>query len=409
MNFSASTLSICVALAFIQVMAALPWVWLLDPEKFSAKARSVWGPLQFLAWTAVGALGLYGWMMYRGAAGKLEFDGRVFASILHLQLGFGLILGTLGLMLLVWPKGGTVAMAAFREGYRQPMFWLLLGVVTIAILVSMVIPYFTFGEDFRMMKQLSFDMIKLSAVLFVSLAAGMSVSEEIEGRTAVTLMSKPVTRRQFLLGKYFGILLAGLALTLALAWVQNWALFMKPHFERLEDSFDPLAVEVQGMVAPAFERWGGSTESSAFLKGIGLWAGESLANLGGLTLGFGQAMVMLAIAVSLATRMSMIVTVVVCAIIFLLGNLTSPLAEVTRRVSDAKGGMLVLVNFMTQAADKILPSFSFFHTDQVFLRETYLPPGEFAGYVGSVFGYAVMYSAMALLVGLFAIEDRDLA
>jgi len=36
----------------------------------------------------------------------------------------------------------------------------------------------------------------------------ISINEEIEGRTAVTLMSKPVSRRQFLMGKFVGILTA---------------------------------------------------------------------------------------------------------------------------------------------------------------------------------------------------------
>ncbi|MBX7106702.1 MAG: ABC transporter permease [Gemmataceae bacterium] len=409
MNFSVTNLAVCAVLALIQVLAALPWLWIADPRKFGARTKSPTGLLAILGWTAAGAVFLTAMLAYRADPAKLEFDGRLYGSVLQLQLSIGLVLGILGAILTLWPKGGTVAMAAFREGYRQPMFWLLAGVVTIAILVSMVIPYFTFGEDFRMMKQLSFDMIKLSTVLFAVLAAGMSVSEEIEGRTAVTLMSKPVTRRQFLLGKYFGILLAALALTLILCWVQNWALYMKPHFERLEDSFDPLAVEVQGIVAPKLADLGRSPETTAFLRGIGLWFGETLANSGGLALGFGQVLVMLAIAVSLATRMSMIVTMVVCGIVFLLGTLTSTLAEVTKQVSQARGGTMNLVNFIAQLGDKVFPAFNYFSTDQVYLRETYLPPGQYAGYVGSVFGYAVLYAAMALLVGLFLIEDRDLA
>src|SRR5262249_7125597 len=154
---------------------------------------------------------LYGLMLFRADPGKLKFDGWVYGSVLQAQLIFDVILAAVGFVLVAWPKGGTVAMAAFREGYRQPLFWLIAAVVMIALFISMVIPYFTFGEDFRMMKQLSFDMIKLSTMGFAVIAAAVSVSEEIEGRTAVTLMSKPVTRRQFLLGKYFGILLAALA------------------------------------------------------------------------------------------------------------------------------------------------------------------------------------------------------
>lgn len=356
-------------------------------------------------------------MLYRADPGKLEIDGRIYGSILHLQLALDLILALLSAMLIFWPKGGTVAWAAFREGYRQPMFWLISGLVVLALFISMVIPYFTLGEDFRMMKHLSFDMIKLAAVLFAVLAAGMSVSEEIEGRTAVTLMSKPVTRRQFLLGKYFGILLAALAMTLLLGWVQNWALYMKPHFDRLEDSWDPLALDVQQAVVPYFTSltskladagWS-VAEPTALLRGVGLWAGETLANAGGLSLGFGQVMVMLAVAVTLATRMSMIVSVILCLIFFMLGNLAPVLADVSERLSAKRGGALNLVNFLAQLLDKVMPSLNFFNSDHIVMRETYLPPAAFAGYVGSVFLYALLYAAMALLVGLFLIEDRDLA
>src|SRR5262249_25963716 len=155
----------------------------------------------------VGGAALGWFMSYNNDPTRLEFYGRIYGAILHAQLLVDFVIAILGLMLLVWPRGGTVALATFREGYRQPMFWLLVGATVPLLLVSMVIPYCTFGDDFKMMKQLGFDMVMLAAVLFCVLAASISVSEEIEGRTAVTLMSKPVTRRQFLLGKFFGILL----------------------------------------------------------------------------------------------------------------------------------------------------------------------------------------------------------
>lgn len=418
MNFFSPTIyAVAVVLVLIQALAALPWLWLLDPKQFSAKAKSASGWLSMIGFIAVGAAGLTALMIYRADPMKLEIDGRIYAAILHLQLIIDFILAALYVLLKFWPKGGTVAWAAFREGYRQPMFWLMCCLVILALFVSMVIPYFTLGEDFRMMKHLSFDMIKLAAVLFAVLAAGMSVSEEIEGRTAVTLMSKPVTRRQFLLGKYVGILLAALAMTLLLGWVQNWVLYFKPHFDRLEDSWDPLSRDVQTLVVPHFmsltsklAEWGWSVaEPTALLRGAGLWAGETLANAGGLALGFGQVMVMLAVAVSLATRMSMIVSVVLCLIFFMLGNLAPVLADVTERLRSKQGGTTVLVNFFAQLMDKVMPSLNFFNSDHIVMRETYLPPGEFATYVGSVFIYAALYAVMALLVGLFLIEDRDLA
>ena len=54
----------------------------------------------------------------------------------------------------------------------------------------------------------TFDAVMLFSGLFGLLTASISVNEEIEGRTAITVISKPVSRRQFFIGKYLGILLA---------------------------------------------------------------------------------------------------------------------------------------------------------------------------------------------------------
>jgi hypothetical protein len=396
-------------LALVQAVAALPWLCALDPVKFGREARRPGAWMAFLGAVVGLTIVLVAIINFRNDPEKLTFDGRVYASILQLQLRVDFVVIVLAVMLWLWPKGGTVALAAFREGYRQPMFWLIGGLIVLILIVSMVIPYFTLGEDFKMMKLVSFDMIKLSATLFVVLAAAISISEEIEGRTAVTLMSKPVTRRQFLLGKYFGILLAGILLTLILSWFQNWVLYIKPRFDRLEDSFDPIVVEIQGKITARLDQLNLVTEPKNFLNGIGLWFGETAANMCGLMLGIGMVAIMLAIATACATRLSMVVTVVVCLIVFVMGNLAPVIADESRKLAEKQGAALGLVTFLAQLADKMLPSLYFFSTDQTIIRETHLPPGPYALYSLSVLGYSLLYAAMALLVGLFLIEDRDLA
>jgi hypothetical protein len=249
-------------------------------------------------------------------------------------------------------------------------------------------------------------MVMLAGVVFCVLLASMSVSEEIEGRTAVTLMSKPVTRRQFLLGKFLGILLAGWLLTLIMGWVLNWTLYVKPYFDRLDDSSDPLAMQVQTWVMPYVQSLGAGPTAKAFLRGAGAYAGDTLANLLGLILGFGQVMVLLAFAASLATRMTMVVNLVVCLVVFFLGHLSPVLVAAAQQL---KGGALALVGFLARLFDILLPSLAFFSTSQVYIRETALEAQHFAAYVGSVFGYASLYTAIVLLGGLILFEDRDLA
>src|SRR5437764_791425 len=76
----------------------------------------------------------------------------------------------------------------------------------------------------------------------LAVAASMSISEEIGGRTAVTVMSKPVSRRHFLLGKFAGILLAAMLMTGLLAWIFEGMMWFKLWFDN-ETVTDPIWLE----------------------------------------------------------------------------------------------------------------------------------------------------------------------
>ena len=166
----------------------------------------------------------------------------VYGTTLQFQLMIDFFLVGFPLLMLVWPKGGAVAYAAFREGVRQPLFWVLFAFGVLALMISPLVPYFTFGEDLVMVKDLGYDTMMLVAALFGTLAASQSISEEIEGRTAVTLMSKPVSRRQFLVGKFLGILMAALLLYGLLGWLFQGVLLEKAWLDRLDPTPTPVWV-----------------------------------------------------------------------------------------------------------------------------------------------------------------------
>jgi ABC-type transport system involved in multi-copper enzyme maturation permease subunit len=395
-------------LALFQTLAALPWLFVLAPELL----RSTRGRSQLLSVLGMvlggGTVLLGGLLYYIRDPGRLAFYGRLYGSALHIQLAIDFFIVVLAVLLPVWPRGGAVALAAFREGLRQPMFWLIVVVTLAALVASMVIPYFTFGDEFKMMASLGFDMIMLAAVLFAVLAASMSIHEEIEGRTAVTLMSKPVTRRQFLLGKFLGILLAAWAMTSILGWGLNWAMYIKPYFDPLDTNVDPLAEQAKGLLAPLANYAGVGLEGTAFARGALEWLGEALARQFGLALGFGQVMVLVAIASALATRLPMVVNLVICLVIYFLGHL----APVLVRYSASLGGEntpLRLVGFLAQVFDVLLPALEFFNMGPAIIRDSPLEFWPFVRYVASVQVYAVLYTAIALLFGLILFEDRDLA
>lgn len=395
-------------LAFVQGLAALPWIWGLDRRGVERGFKS---PLAYL-YVLGGILGLgllLGWMMsQQRIESKLREYGYIYGSILHAQLALDFLVLGPQLLLLVWPKGGAVVLSTFREGWRQPMFWLISALATLLIVTSMVVPYFTFGEDYKMMKQLGFDVIMLSSLLFGLLAASISVYEEIEGRTAITVMSKPVNRRQFLIGKYLGTLFACWAMMLLLGWIFTWALEIKPTFDQMDQVSDPMPVELVNELAPRVDKLIPTAEGNAMAQGAMRWFGETIAHHLGLALAFGQVMVLLAICTAMATRTPFAVNLVICLFIFLIGHLAPVLVQVTQQASQ-QSDALKLVNFVAQLVNAVFPGLEYFDMGPAIIRDAPLDIASFCIYVMTVLAYASIYSAIGLIIGLLLFEDRDLA
>ena len=411
-----------VLLALIQFLAALPWLYAIDPRGFKQSAASGLTVAYVGGGLLLAGIGVAIFLGYKSDSQTLNWYGRyIYGSILHLQLIIDLFLLMPHAVVLVWRKGGAVAYAAFREACRQPLFWLIVAGGTALIWISASVPYFTFGDDYKMMKQIGFDIIMLSAALFGVLAASMSISEEIEGRTAVTLMSKPVNRRQFLIGKYLGIVMSCLIMSLILSWTLNFALRWHREFDPINyaadptDPFsapadklvDPMTFQAQKTVVPLFEKPVPSAPGKSLARGCGLWFSDTVAHNLGVLLGFGQVMILVAIACALATRLSFIVNLVICLLIYIVGHL----APVLIKVTEAGGGdaAMGLVGFLGRLFDVLLPALEFYNMGPAIIRETPLDLWQFGGYVLTVLGYSVIYTAIALIVGLLLFEDRDLA
>ena len=409
--FDPNLLLTALILAVVQFVAALPWLRAIDPRGFRDFVGTAGGLVLGVAGLLAFALGLSVYLYFKRDAASLVTEGRIYAAILHLQILADLFILVPALLVVVLPKTGAIALAAFREGCRQPLFWLVIGVAAVATWVSVVIPYFTFGDDFKMMKQIAFDIVMLAAVLFGVLATATSISEEIEGRTALTVMSKPVNRRQFLLGKFLGTLMACAAMTLLLGWNMNGACLATPEFDPInrDRAFDPMPEEAKGHLVPILQSVFPQGPGQVIAQGIGFWLGETLANTLGLALGFGQVMVLVAIATALATRLPFVVNLVVNLFVYFLGHLAPVVVRVNENSGDQTNPVVALIRFLANLFDTLLPSLEFFNMGPAIIRDTPLAVVPFALYTVMVLGYAVIYTVIALLVGLILFEDRDLA
>ena len=400
-------------LVLIQLVCALPWLFALDPKgmrrAFTTRNGLLWAGGVLVGLTALFALVIG----YFAASTKMLWIGRVYGIALHLQLVADVfIVGLPRLLTLLMPKTGAVAQAAYKECWRQPMFWIIMVVGFMASWLAVAIPYFTFGDDYKMMKQVGFDLVLLAPLVFGALAASISVSEEIEGRTAITVMSKPINRRSFLMGKFFGVLMACAAMSTLLAANLNLALLANRAFDPINDD-RAAAAEVMSDQAKESVKWvvnaanAGGTGPSTLADGARLWLAESFTLQFGVLLGFGQVMILVAVATALATRLHFVVSLVSVVIIYAFGHLAPVVADVTSRYKGTNAGA-ALVGFLARVFDVFLPALEYFNLGPAIIRDTPLDLAPFAWYSLTVFGYSLLYTAIVLVVGLLLFEDRDL-
>jgi ABC-type transport system involved in multi-copper enzyme maturation permease subunit len=105
---------------------------------------------------------------------------------------------------------GAVAVNVFRESVRDRVPYNLVVFATLLIVSSYLLGQLTAGQDVKIIKDLGLAATSLFG-LFIAIFIGIGlVSKEVEKRSIYALLSKPVSRPQFIAGKF-----AGLVLTLA--------------------------------------------------------------------------------------------------------------------------------------------------------------------------------------------------
>jgi len=284
--------------------------------------------------------------------------------------GFLVVLGALFAFLYL-TRAGIIARATTKEALRQPVFIMLLLISILMLVLNTFVPFFSLGDDVKMLEICGLATILISGMLLAIWTSSMSIADEIEGKTAMTLLSKPITRRQFIVGKFVGIQAAVLALVIPVTCV-FWALIVyKVFYDARESSID---VTVQLAQLEAYKI------------------------IPPVVLGLLEIAVMSAISVAISTRAPMVVNMVACLAIFVVGHLTPSLVR-------SNLGKLELVTFMARVISAILPAVENFNVEAAIVTGSVVP----AGYLGWVAIYSAAYISAAILLAFIMFEDRDLA
>ena len=99
-----------------------------------------------------------------------------------------------------------IARNTFKEAIRNRVLYIILIFALMMIALSRVAGELTIESRERIVKDLGFAAINLFGVAIAVFVGVSLVFNELEKRTIYTIVSKPISRWQFLLGKYFGLL-----------------------------------------------------------------------------------------------------------------------------------------------------------------------------------------------------------
>ena len=125
----------------------------------------------------------------------------------------------------------TIAHNTFRESVRDRVLYNVLAFVCLLIGGGLFFSQSSLGQEARVITDIGLSAMRLFGVAIAILIGVSLVSKEIERRTIAVLLSKPVERYEFIVGKYGGLCLTLLvnvfvmaaALTLALWYAQGGA------------------------------------------------------------------------------------------------------------------------------------------------------------------------------------------
>lgn len=112
-----------------------------------------------------------------------------------------------------------IASNTFLELVRQKVFSFMILFAALGIGASFVASSWKFQEQFQVVKDVSLGAMSVFSWLLATLATAIVIPKDIEERTLYTILAKPVSRLEYLLGKLFGVLgllLVGIGLMSAL-------------------------------------------------------------------------------------------------------------------------------------------------------------------------------------------------
>ena len=309
----------------------------------------------------------------------------------------------------------TITKNTFVETIRQPVYAIIIIAALMSFFISPSISMYTMSDDNKLLRELGLSTLFIASLFIAIFSASGAVAEEIENKTIMTVLTKPVQRPIFILAKFLGVTgavaMAHYICTIALIMaIRNGVL------ENADSTNDYTVLVTAGVIVvltcllSAFLNytydWKATSTAMVLLAGLGTiglifliffdrdWKFNPANNninaidIYGSILLFMAAVIIAALAVALSCRFNIVVTLSACVGVFLLGL-----------VSDWAFGALAKTHLWAKICYFAIPNLQVFWISDAIYEESTVP----LKYVLIGATYAICYTGgiLALAVALF--------
>lgn len=315
----------------------------------------------------------------------------------------------------------TLARNAFLESIRQPIHAVLICGGVLALVLNVNIAGYTLENDDKLLIDLGLSTLFLTGLLMAAFTATSVLAREIDNKTVITVVSKPVPRPLVVIGKFLGV-----TASIAVAYWLLAIVFLLTVRHRVqtsvrdEDIFDGpvvtfglfaivLTFGLAGL-ANYLYRWPFPSTFSLF----GAFAATATAGIVGsvsrvwelqhpltdlrpqlvvgILLVFEAIVILTAIAIAASTRLGQVATLLVCVGVFLVGLVGEYFLSLATAGRD-----------WLRPAAAVVPNLQFFWPADALTQGNPITP-EYLGYV-TVYAACLVCGISSLAVALFQTRD----
>ncbi len=280
-----------------------------------------------------------------------------------------------------------LAVNTLTELIRLKIFYFLLIFALLLIGSSAFLLQFSFQDQFQMLKDLSLGAMSIFTSLLAILATAGLLPKDIEDRTLYTILAKPVSRLEYLMGKLWGVVLLLLVAMIMMGAMFAVVLVWRAHIVRAE-------ILASGATADEISQQLVDLHATAFNPN--LWAG-------GLVI-YTKACLLASMTLFISTfASSSLFTIIVSVVVYFIGHLQSTARDYWQ-ASQTLAGVGVLTKTFLAVVSVVFPDFQLFNLVDEIVVGTAVAPALLL----KTLGLGLTYFCIYLIAAFFVFSSKEL-